>query len=218
MAVDAIIFDFDGVIIDTETPDMEVWRDFYRSKGLDFSVGLWSRRVGYNENDAFDPATHYEQLTGHRLDESFNREHLKRYMELCERQPILPGVLDLIQEASRAGIRLAIASSSYHDWVERWLRRHKLSDYFDCVVTRDNVKQGKPAPDLYLSAIECLEVPAERALAIEDSPNGMRAALAAGLRCIAVLTPLTALLERPAVSLTLTSLADLDLQELLSRF
>jgi HAD superfamily hydrolase (TIGR01509 family) len=218
MAVDAIIFDFDGIIIDTETPDMEVWQEFYRSKGLDLPVSLWMRRVGYNEGDAFNPATHYEQLTGIRLDEAFLQNHFKDYVERCARQPVLPGVYNLIQQASKAGIRLAIASSSRREWVERWLRQHNLWSYFDCILTREDVNLGKPAPDLYLSAVKCLDVPAERCLAIEDSPNGMKAALAAGLRCIAVLNPLTARLERPDVTLTLESLADFDLQELLSRF
>jgi HAD superfamily hydrolase (TIGR01509 family) len=218
LAVDAIIFDFDGVIIDTETPDLELWQDFYRAKGLDLPISLWLRRVGYNEGDAFNPATHYEQLTGTVLDEAFHQNHVKQYMERCASQPILPGVLNLIEQASGAGIRLAIASSSYRDWVDRWLRHHNLSHYFDCMRTREDVKQGKPAPDLYLSAIKCLGVSVERCIAIEDSPSGMKAALAAGLRCIAVPNPLTIRLERPDVTLALTSLADLDLQSLLVRF
>jgi HAD superfamily hydrolase (TIGR01509 family) len=217
LAVDAIIFDFDGVIIDTETPDLEVWQDFYHSKGLDLPITLWLRRVGYNEGDAFDPARHYETLTGVTLDAAFHQDQRKQYMERCYRQPVLPGVLNLIEQASRAGIRLAIASSSYRDWVDRWLRHHNLSQYFECVMTREDVKHGKPSPDLYLSAIKCLGIPAERCLAIEDSPNGMKAALGAGLRCIAVPNPLTIRLERPEVTLTLTSLADLDLQNLLSQ-
>src|SRR5262245_17114422 len=214
MAVDAIIFDFDGVIIDTETPDMEAWQEFYRSKGLDLPVSLWMKRVGYNENDAFDPAKHYRQVTGIALDDAFLQNHIKGYIERCARQPVLPGVHELIQQSSEAGIRLAIASSSRRDWVERWLRQHSLWSYFACVLTREDVKQGKPAPDLYLKAMECLAVPVERCLAIEDSPNGMKAALAAGLRCIAVPNPLTARLECPDVTLTLKSLADLDLRTL----
>lgn len=218
MPIDAIIFDFDGVVIDTETPDLELWQAAFRERGLDLSESMWSKRVGYNEDDAFDPARHYEKVTGTVLESTFFENHHKLYLERCASQPILPGVLEILREAPQRGIKLAVASSSYRSWVERWLRHHNLLDYFDCIRTRDDVKEGKPAPDLYLGAAECLGVPVERCLAIEDSPTGMRAALAAGIRCIAVPNTLTQRLERPDVALTLTSLADLDLQTLISQF
>ncbi len=218
MAVDAIIFDFDGVIIDTETPDMEVWQAFYKEHGLDLSPMLWLRRVGYNEDDAFDPIKHFEQVTQTKLDEARRENQYQRYLERCTNQPVLPGVLNMIQQAKAQGIKLAIASSSYYKWVGRWLEKHQLRGYFDCVRTREDVATGKPAPDLYLSAVECLGVPKERCIAIEDSPTGMQAALAAGLRVIAVPNALTSLMDHPDVTLTLASLAELDLPALLSRF
>jgi HAD superfamily hydrolase (TIGR01509 family) len=218
MAVDAIIFDFDGVIIDTETPDLEVWQEYFRSHGLDAPASLWETRTGYNEGDIFDPALYFERLTGQRLDEAHLQEQFQRYLDRCRQQPVLPGVCDLLEQASLRGIKLAIASTSYRRWVEPLLKEHKLWHYFDCVCTREDVEQGKPAPDLYLAAAACLDLPVDRCVAIEDSPNGMRAALAAGIRCIAVPNPLTARLERPQVTLTVPSLADLDLQALLSRF
>src|SRR5215510_6735069 len=107
MAVDALIFDFDGVIIDTETPDFEVWREFYQSHGLDLDVNLWMTRVGTNEGVGFEPASHFEQVTGTRLDEAFRAEQLKRYLERCEQQPILAGVKELLQEARERKIKLA---------------------------------------------------------------------------------------------------------------
>lgn len=218
MAVDAIIFDFDGVIIDTETPDLEVWQEFFRSHGLDAPTSLWATRTGYNEGDVFDPARHFERLTGQPLDEAHRQEQFQRYLDRCRRQPVLPGVRDLLEQAALRGIKLAIASSSYRRWVEPLLRQHKLWHYFDCVCTREDVKQGKPAPDLYLAAAACLGLSVDRCVAIEDSPNGMRAALAAGIRCIAVPNSLTARLERPEVTLIVPSLADLELPALLSRF
>jgi HAD superfamily hydrolase (TIGR01509 family) len=218
MALDAIIFDFDGVIIDTETPDLEVWQEFFRSHGLDAPASLWATRTGYNEGDAFDPASYFERLTGQRLDEVCRQEQFQRYVDRCRQQPILPGVRNLLQQASQRGIKLAIASASYRSWVEPLLRQHKLWHYFDCVCTREDVKQGKPAPDLYLAAANCLGLPVDRCVAVEDSPNGIRAALAAGVRCIAVPNPLTARLAGPEVSMTVPSLADLELQALLTRF
>ncbi len=218
MAVDAIIFDFDGVIVDTESPDLEVWQAFFRSHGLDVATSLWATRTGYNEGDVFDPARHFERLTGQRFDEALRAEMFQRYLDRCRQQPVLPGVRDLLEQAARRGVKLAIASSSFRKWVEPLLKQHKLWHYFDCVCTREDVKQGKPAPDLYLAAAECLGLPVDRCVAIEDSPNGMRAALAAGIRCIAVPNPVTARLEWPPAPLTVASLADLELQALLSRF
>jgi putative hydrolase of the HAD superfamily len=131
---------------------------------------------------------------------------------------LLAGVELMLRQAKAQGLKLAIASSSYSNWVEPRLLQHDLYQYFDCIMTRDYVEKGKPAPDLYLKAIECLGMPIDRCIAIEDSPNGMRAALAAGLRCIAVPNALTCRLEAPQVSLTITSLADYDLEKLMAQF
>ncbi len=218
MTVDAIIFDFDGVIIDTETPDFEVWQEFYREHGLDLSAELWLTRVGSVNGTGFDPAAHFEKLTGAHLDSTFIKEHFDSYVQRCGQQPVLPGVKELLTMASEKGIKLAIASNSYLDWVERWLRQHTLYKYFDCICTRGDVKQGKPAPDLYLKAAECLNTSVDCCVAIEDSPFGMEAALAAGIRCIAVPNELTKYLERPNVALTINSLAEYDLAGLLAKF
>jgi HAD superfamily hydrolase (TIGR01509 family) len=218
MAVDAILFDFDGVIIDTETPDFELWREFYYTKGFDLPVDLWISRVGENENESFDPGKYYEQLSGNPMDSAFKQNFIARYTERCAQQPLLPGVQAMFDQATLRGIKLAIASSAYRPWVERWLQQHNLRQYFACLCTREDVQKGKPAPDLYLSAAACLNVPIERCIAIEDSPNGMKAALAAGLRCIAVPNTLTIRLKRPEVALTVNSLAEFDLPKLLAQF
>src|SRR5258708_3953910 len=218
MTIDAIIFDFDGVIIDTETPDFELWQAFYRSHGLDLNSDLWLTRVGASIGAGFDPITHFRELTGTALDTEFQQAHFNKYLELCARLPVLPGVVFLLEQASKQGLKLAIASSSYFDWVQRFLQQHNLVDYFDCICTRGDVKEAKPAPDLYLLAAECLDVPVNRCIAIEDSPNGMKAALAAGIRCIAVPNSLTLRLARPEVALTLTSLAEFDLAQLMTEF
>src|SRR5258708_1632716 len=145
MTVDAIIFDFDGVIIDTETPDFQVWQEYYRDHGLDLSAEMWLTRVGSVNGKGFDPAVHFEQLTGTKLDKVFLQAHFDVYLRRCGEQPILPGVKDILMQASAHGIRLAIASNSYIDWVERWLYQHELYEYFDCICTRGEVKERKPA-------------------------------------------------------------------------
>ncbi len=218
MTVEAIVFDFDGVIIDTESPDLDVWQEFFRAHGLEVSIDLWMKRTGYNEADSFDPARHYEQLTGIPVNAELQQKIFEAYVERCYRQPVLPGVEHLLRQASKCGVKLAIASSGKARWVKSHLQQHNLLSYFDCICTREDVKEGKPAPDLYLAAVECLGVPADHCLAIEDSPNGMRAALAAGIRCIAVPNPVTNRLERPEVSLSVPSLEHLELSALLAQF
>ncbi len=219
MAVEAIIFDFDGVIIDTETPDYEVWRDFYQSRGLELPMELWLHRTGIDiANTAFDPAQYFAQITGTALDTHILQMQYNDYLDRCAAQPILSGVLDLLEQARQAGIKLGLASNSDRKWVDRWLAQHNLHRYFDCIRSRDDVKEGKPAPDLYLSTVACLGIAVDRCLAIEDSPIGMRATLAAGIRCVAVPNPMTIHLTRPEVALTVKSLAELELQTLLSQF
>jgi HAD superfamily hydrolase (TIGR01509 family) len=218
MTVDAIIFDFDGVIIDTETPDYESWRELFETERLELPIELWLQRVGINEVESFSPVTHYEKLTGRTLGDDFKSRQWEQYLDRCAKAPLLDGVEALIREANKHGIKLAVASSSYREWVEPRLRQHHLLQYFDCLRTRDDVQKGKPAPDLYISAAECLGMAIERCIAIEDSPNGMKAALAAGMRCIAVPNQLTNRLTRPEVSLTVTSLAECTLDRILTEF
>lgn len=220
MSVAAIIFDFDGVIIDTETPDFETWRDLFYEQGLDLTPDLWVQRVGATANDMhFSPERYYEQLTGSALDEAALKQQRANYLARCQAQPVLPGVIELITFALEHDIQLAIASNSYSAWVERYAKAAGLRDYFECVRTLDDVSNGKPAPDVYLSAAACLGVPVERCIAIEDSPTGMKAALAAGIRVVAVLNALTAPLMRPdEVSLTMNALSEMTPQALMDCF
>ncbi|MEP7289837.1 MAG: HAD family phosphatase [Chloroflexota bacterium] len=215
--VDGLIFDFDGVILDTETPDFEVWQNVYQAHGLELPLDLWITRVGSITGAGFNPQTHFEKMTESSLDEAFLKAHEANYLAMCDQLSILPGVEAILSAAKQRGIKLAIASNSVRVWVETRLKQHNLYHYFDCIRTRDDVTQVKPAPELYLSAAACLDLPVERCVAIEDSPTGMNAALAAGMRCIAVPNTITIRLQRPEVTLTLNSLADFNLDQLIAQ-
>jgi HAD superfamily hydrolase (TIGR01509 family) len=132
-------------------------------------------------------------------------------------QPLLPGVAGLVDSARAHGLKVGVASSSSREWVDGHLRRLGMLDRFDCVRTRDDVKNVKPEPELYLAVIDCLGVPAADALAIEDSPNGITAAKLAGLPCVAVPNPITSGLDLSEADLQLSSLADVTLSELLEK-
>jgi HAD superfamily hydrolase (TIGR01509 family) len=138
-----------------------------------------------------------------------------RHFELCAAMPLLPGVADVLAEARAAGLKTAVASSSAEDWVGPFLRQHGLSVQFDAICTRDDVKQVKPAPDLFLLAAARLRVSPARCVVFEDSPNGLRAAHAAGMWAIAVPNALTRPLPLPDPHLVLDSLAVKPLEGIL---
>ncbi|MGQ9549947.1 MAG: HAD family hydrolase [Roseiflexus sp.] len=214
MTLKALIFDFDGLILDTETPDFIVLSEQYRRYGADLRPERWVQGLG--TIDGYDPYGELEALTGIILDcEALRREHREHYVALCARQPLQPGVRELIIAARTRGINLAVASSASREWVEGWLKHHQIRDGFDCVRTRSDGLRVKPAPDLFLSAAACLEVEPKYCVVLEDSPNGIQAAAAAGMRCVAVPVALLDSLPLPPHTLRLRSLADLPADQLL---
>jgi HAD superfamily hydrolase (TIGR01509 family) len=216
VTIQALIFDFDGLILDTETVEFEVMAELYGEHGHQLQRERWVLNLGtHGQVDLYDDLA---MLAGRTLDLASLRERQRaRYLERCEGLALRPGVADLLEAAQARGLALAVASSSGGSWVERWLNRHALRSYFSCVRTRDHVRQVKPAPDLFLSAAACLGVAPDACVVFEDSPNGMRAAAAAGMRCVAVPIALMADYELPPVALQLQLLSDLSLDDLLAR-
>ncbi len=219
--IKALIFDFDGLILDTETPEFRVWQSIYDEHGHELPLEQWGRIIGGLGAARFDPAAHLAELTSGGADPVLTRgRHRSASDELIRSQSVRPGVLDLVNEARLRRMGLAVASSSPHAWVDSHLTRLGLFDRFDHVICADDVPAGctKPHPDLFLKAMETLGVRADEALAFEDSPNGVKAARAAGLFVVAAPNPVTALLEFEGESLRVNSLADLRLAQLLARF
>jgi HAD superfamily hydrolase (TIGR01509 family) len=206
LSVAAVVLDFDGLIVDTETPIFEAWLGAYERRGRTLGLAEWQHALG--THGGFDPLAHLESLVGPGFDrEAVAREVKEASARGCEGRPLLPGVERLLREARRLGLARAVASSSSCSWVEGWLLRHRVRPLIDVVVGRDDVQRVKPDPELFLLAAGRLGVSPARCLVFEDSPNGMRAALAAGMRCVAVPTGLTRSLSRPEVDLVLDSLA-----------
>jgi HAD superfamily hydrolase (TIGR01509 family) len=147
--------------------------------------------------------------------EELQREVRAASMRMSESRPLLPGVEALLGDARALGLARAVASSSSCGWVEGWLDRHGIREMLDVVVARDDVTNVKPDPELFLLAARRLGVAPAGCLVFEDSPNGMRAALAAGMRCVAVPNALTRSLPRPEVDLVLETLDQLPLASIL---
>ncbi|MFT5413332.1 MAG: putative hydrolase of the HAD superfamily, partial [Verrucomicrobiales bacterium] len=141
-----------------------------------------------------------------------------RIRELLTHQEALPGVLELLDVAAEEGIACAVASSSSQSWVGGWLAKLGLENRFRVVRTRDDVERIKPHPDLFLAAAEALEVLPAEAIVFEDSENGLRAAQAAGIRCVAVPNQITAGGDFGDAALRLESLAEVTLERLHALF
>jgi HAD superfamily hydrolase (TIGR01509 family) len=212
----ALIFDFDGLILDTETPEVLVWQAIYREQGFELPVHEWEKTVGGYGISTFDAAEHLSHLSQGRLDAVSMRT---RYREesgmLIEASSILPGVLEIIHEARESGVRVAIGSSSPHSWVDTHLKRLGIFHFFSPIICQDDVAPGKtkPNPDIYLKVLDMLKVQNTEAVVFEDSPNGVLAARRAGVFVVAVPNGLTALMNVSG-DLTVSSLAEMTLQKL----
>jgi HAD superfamily hydrolase (TIGR01509 family) len=185
MTLSAIVFDFDGLIVNTEGPGFISWSELYQEFNATLTLDDWRFATGYV--NGFDPAIHLENLLGRKLDWPVlipRRE--ARNWELTLKAQTLPGIEDLLLSAKRRGLPVAVASNSENGWVEGGLKRLGLRSYVDAVVTRDMVVNPKPAPDIYLKAIQTLGVPASLSVALEDSEPGCRAAKGAGMRAVAI--------------------------------
>jgi len=217
--IKALIFDFDGLIMDTESPGVDAWKVIYAEYGQEFPLIDWIHAVVGVSDAKFDAAAHLAALTGQSLDlEALRSRALAWRLQVQSTLPALPGVNDYINTAHKLGLRLAVASSSGRLRLEGYLRQLGLIDDFEAIICREDVQHIKPAPDLFLKAQATLNLPADELLVFEDSQNGILAANRAGLRVVAVPNPITAHDTHVGASLLLNSLAELPLEELLKRF
>lgn len=207
--------DFDGLILDTEGPAFQSYQEIFEENGGTLPLSAWAAWVGGSPH-MFDPIEYLESQLGREVDrEGLRRRQRQREDELIKAQLVLPGVEDYIAGAKRLGLKLGLASSSDCGWVDRHLERLGLREQFDCIKCADDVKHVKPDPELYRAALDELGVRPDEAIALEDSPNGITAAQAAGIFCVVVPNPLTRQLSTERADLRLDSLADLPLAKLL---
>ncbi len=220
MAIRAFLFDFDGLILDTELASRAGWELLYREHGHELPPEKWATIVG--TYGSWDPMTHLEELVGSPLErEALNERRYAHELALIEAEELRPGIAEYLAAARRLGLKRAIVSSSSRRWVDMHLERLEEAVGWDAICTADHDPlRAKPAPTLYLEALEQLGVAPAEAVAFEDSPNGVRAAKAAGIYCIAVPNEVTRELglDEAGADLVLDSLADLPPDELLARF
>jgi putative hydrolase of the HAD superfamily len=188
MPFDAVIFDFDGVLMDTESTSLESWRREWEQHGLEIDVHTFFADHGGDVTEAryaklaaavgpaFDRSASHARLAAHRA-------------QLHSELGLAPGVAEWLREAEDSLIRLAVASSSPRGWVRGLLASAGSLEAFEVLACGDEVSAPKPDPGVYLLALRRLGVPGERAVAVEDFPHGVTAAKAAGMRCIAIPNP-----------------------------
>lgn len=213
----ALIFDFDGLILDTEISAYQTWQEIYREHECDLPFSTWAMCIG-GSPQLFDPCEYLEAQIGKPLlREEIRLRRRRRHMAMVETQAALPGVEEYILSAKRLGMKLGVASSSRHEWVDNHLARLGLLAYFDCIKCSDDVKYTKPDPELYLAVLDALHVQAGQSIALEDSPNGVMAAQRAGIFCVAVPNTVTGQLSLEHADLRLTSLTEMPLEKLLEK-
>ena len=182
--IEAVVFDMDGVLVDTEHLWDEVrealteeWGGRHTPEAQEAMMGMsspeWSRYL-------------HEVVGLHEPPEVINAEVVRRMLERYEMDlPVVPGAVEAVRRLAGEGYRLAVASSSNRELIDAVLRRLELTSVFDVTVSSEEVARGKPAPDVYLETARRLSVEPARCAAIEDSGSGIRAAHAAGMRVIA---------------------------------
>jgi putative hydrolase of the HAD superfamily len=214
----ALIFDFDGVIIDTELARFLSWKEAFSWYGIDLKKEEWLQYLGI-PGIIFDPI----KILSTKIGKKINREDvdIKRkpiFWNLAEKMTINPGVLDYLKEAEKLEIKLAIASSSEKKWVVEYLIKLKIRDFFQVLKNSDDVEKIKPYPDLYLEALKALKIEKKEAIAIEDSEVGAEAAKKAGIFCVFVPNGLNKGMKNINANINLDSLSDLPFNKLCEIF
>ena len=213
--IEAIILDFDGLILETEGPVYQSWQELYEAYHCRLEYKDWADIIGLDPA-VINPYTGLETQLGHSIDQQKEEpRRSKRELELVCEQTVLPGVVDYLNDARQLGLKIGLASSSNYAWVGGHLTRLGLLDRFDVIRTSDDVKKAKPDPDLFLAALQGLKSAPEQAIAFEDSYNGILAARRAGIFCVAVPTDMTRQLPLELADMRVNSLADLPLKELI---
>ena len=211
----AVVFDFDGLIVDSETPEFEAHRQIFAEHGVKLSVEEWRGEVGI-WSATRDWFAKLGEITGRPVDTvALHEEKRRRFWQIIKMEP-LPGVRALLDELQAAAVPLALASSSEAWWIQRATAQLDVTRYFQAIVTGDDVTHRKPHPEAYLLAARRLGIAPDRCVAIEDSQHGLAAAKAAGMKAVAIPNWLTAEHDLDAADLRVTDAAKLN-RELLAR-
>ncbi len=212
----ALAFDFDGLILDTETPELHVWQEEFAEYGVAMPVDYWTQVIGRGAEQNIERPPQLLARLAPQFEETPEKQRNRRVRirNLIDQEKIRPGIESLIAEALQEGLPIGVASSSPHVWVDTYLKKLGLFSKFNAVVCADDVVHAKPFPDLYLELCRRLSVDPASTAALEDSPNGASAAKAAGLFTVAVPNSVTAPLDLSHADLRIDDLSQWSLERL----
>jgi putative hydrolase of the HAD superfamily len=210
MTIQAVIFDFDGTIIDTETIWFQAYKEVLLEEfGIELPLEEFAKIIGTTDEVLFQ---YIENQVGMKVDSHVIHQLTdQRFLEKKGILDVREGVREKLNEAKQLGLKIGLASSSSREWVEGFLRQFDLWDYFSVIKTKEDVVKVKPDPALYLRALDELKVDPQEALAIEDSANGALAAVEAGLQCVVIPNQVTASLNFHEKTARSESFVDFDL-------
>jgi HAD superfamily hydrolase (TIGR01509 family) len=218
MTIKGIVFDFDGLIIDTETPELKAWQELFESYGIDFPFQDYVQNIGMTYDDA-SAIQILEERLGQKLDQkAVFQEFKRRKVALIDEEPLCDGIMDYLESAREMGIKVGLASSAKLEWVGYHIKRKAIEPYFDVVYTVEDASAPKPDPALYTMTVETFGLHPNEVIALEDSFNGIQSAKAAGLYAVAVPNPVTSVFDFSAADLILESLTDISLPDLMQKF
>jgi HAD superfamily hydrolase (TIGR01509 family) len=205
----AVLFDFDGVLVDTEWAIYQAWLRTFEAQGHDLPLEIYTRCIG-SDFATWSPKTHLEDLSGLAFDwHDLDAKRQEAIMADLAGEGTMPGVIPLLEKLAAMEIRRAVVSSSSHHWVDGWLEKLEFAGHFESVVCRGDAPRIKPAPDLYQEAARRLGLDPADCLVIEDSLNGMLAGKAAGMQVWIVPNRVTAGLDFSAADRIFPSLVAL---------
>jgi HAD superfamily hydrolase (TIGR01509 family) len=209
-----IIFDFDGLILDTETHQYLVLQEMFTEHGSMLPIMRWQQEIG--TQSGFCPFQHLEEKLERKLEQQFLKEKFnEKYHAILNREEAREGVEDYLQTAKEMGLKIGLATSSTYEWVATHLKNLNLFDYFECIQTSDDVEKVKPDPALYLQTASCLGLAVDECLVFEDSANGALAAKRAGMSCVIVPNEVTHTMDFCTVEHRLESMTDMPLNEVI---
>lgn len=210
----ALIFDFDGLILDTESVEVVLWQELYSAHGAVFDLAAYKEIIGTFGLKKFSPSQEFRNVIGN---DDIAQPYLDTMREKMDnvllQSPPMPGVVDLISQAKPFNLRLAVGSSSPYSWVNRYLSHMGLWDEFDTVVTLDDVSHSKPSPEIFQTILSRFNIHPNQALVLEDSPNGVLAANRAGIPVIAVPNMVTTGLSFDGALEIMPSLSSIQLEK-----
>lgn len=211
--IQAVVFDFDGLIIDTETVWFNSFKEVLGRYDVEFPLEIFLPCVG-TKGTIIDQ--YIEGKLGNKVKE------IRQLVRECHREKIVDidireGVRDYLTQAKELGLKIGLATSSDREWIDHFLKRLNILHYFDVIKTGDDVKKVKPDPEVYLQCLDALNVSSNYVVAFEDSNNGAKAAKASGVTCVIVPNPITAKLTFDDYDMRIESMASQSLTEVLNK-